>query len=110
MDYCQSGELDAAVDRITYMESAYTRAEAQTRRLADALSRYAEMLPEAKALSEYYGGEAWYADRALDERGQIPEDLKRGVLAEDTLYNWLGETRELALTMLETATRILKDL
>ena len=38
-------------------------------------------------LSGYYGSEVWKQDFADDEAGLLPEDLKRGVLSEDGLWN-----------------------
>ncbi len=42
-------------------------------------------------LIDYYENGQWLADYQCDERGKLPKDLKRGVLAEDTLYNLIGE-------------------
>ena len=33
----------------------------------------------------------WIKDFENDERGELPLDLKRGVLSEDGLYNLLSE-------------------
>ena len=44
-----------------------------------------------KELIDYYENGQWLADYECDERGELPKDLKRGVLAEDTLYNLLTE-------------------
>ena len=39
------------------------------------------------SLREYYENGQWLCDYESDERGELPADLKRGVLAQDTLYN-----------------------
>lgn len=39
------------------------------------------------SLSEYYGSAAWKRDFAADEAGLLPQDLKRGVLSEDGVYD-----------------------
>ena len=44
-----------------------------------------------KELIDYYENGQWLTDYECDERGELPKDLKRGVLAEDTLYNLLTE-------------------
>jgi len=44
-----------------------------------------------KVLIDYYENGQWLADYECDERGELPKDLKRGVLAEDTIYNLVGE-------------------
>ena len=47
-----------------------------------------------KELIDYYENGQWLADYECDERGELPKDLKRGVLAEDTIYNLIGELGE----------------
>ena len=42
-----------------------------------------------QALSDYYGSDAWKRDFAADEAGLLPQDLKRGVLSEDGLSDFL---------------------
>ena len=44
-----------------------------------------------RLLTEYYFGPQWRQDFEADEAGLLPPGLKRGVLAEDTLYNLLTE-------------------
>ncbi len=40
-------------------------------------------------LKEYYKGGQWQKDYEADERGELPADLKRGVLSQDGLWNLL---------------------
>ena len=44
-----------------------------------------------KLLLGYYEGGQWLLDYELDERGGFPPHLKRGVLSEDGVYNFLTE-------------------
>ncbi|MBP0966042.1 MAG: GNAT family N-acetyltransferase [Oscillospiraceae bacterium] len=44
-----------------------------------------------RMLSDYYGSDAWKRDFAADEAGLLPDTLKRGVLSEDGLYNFLEQ-------------------
>ena len=55
----------------------------------DPLSIYAnaDLKNKLHFLMDYYDGGLWLQDYQADERGELPPDLKRGVLAEDTLYN-----------------------
>jgi len=39
----------------------------------------------------YYDNGLWLTDYQADERGELPSDLKRGVLSEDGVYNFLSE-------------------
>ena len=40
-----------------------------------------------KSLVNYLDGGQWQKDFGLDEQGELPQWLKRGVLSEDGLYN-----------------------
>ena len=42
-------------------------------------------------LIQYYESEQWKTDYSADERGELPADLKRGVLSEDGVYNLLND-------------------
>ncbi len=39
-------------------------------------------------LLSYYKSPLWLSDYEADERGELPEDLKRGILSEDGFYNF----------------------
>lgn len=43
-----------------------------------------------RLLDEYYTSGEWREDYEADERGELPPDLKRGVLSQDALYDLLG--------------------
>ena len=49
---------------------------------------------ELNTLFSYYFGKKWKQDFDADEKGLLPKDLKRGVLAEDTLYNLFTEFQD----------------
>lgn len=44
-------------------------------------------------LESYQDSGRWLLDYECDERGELPSDLKRGVLSEDMLYNLLCDVR-----------------
>ena len=44
-----------------------------------------------KELLAYYDGGEWMSDFRADEDGLIPQTLKRGILSEDTLYDFFTE-------------------
>ena len=58
---------------------------------ADSLKAVEEDVAE---LSKYYGSELWKQDLAADEAGNLPSDLKRGVLSEDGIWNLLSDYRD----------------
>lgn len=42
-------------------------------------------------LLAYYEGGQWLVDYQLDEQGMLPKNLKRGVLSQDGVYNFLTD-------------------
>ena len=77
------------------MERRLDRASAAVKHLMAALERYEAVKPDIAALDEYYGSEVWRKDFADDEKGLLPDGLKRGVLSEDAIWNLLADCREL---------------
>lgn len=47
-----------------------------------------------KELLCYYEGGQWLLDYQADERGELPPELKRGVLSQDGVWNLLTELTE----------------
>lgn len=45
------------------------------------------------ALKKYYEGGLWLCDYTFDEKGLLPKDLKRGVLSQDAVYDFLSEIK-----------------
>ena len=54
-------------------------------------SEAGKKLPE---LIRYYESGQWLNDYELDEEGMLPQELKRGVLAQDSIYDFLERNRE----------------
>ena len=79
----KKGKVKEAEKRVGEMESCFDALQADPNCEGAAKMR--------KALEEYYESKQWLADYELDEKGLLPKDLKRGVLSEDGLYNFLQE-------------------
>ena len=82
-------------ERIKHMERQLDRASLAVMQLSNALEQYAEAQEALAQLSSYYGSNEWKDDFAADEAGLLPQDLKRGVLSEDAVWNVLTDNREL---------------
>ena len=82
-------------ERIRQMEQRLDRASAAVMELSAALDKYAEAQEALTVLNEYYGSDEWKQDYADDEAGRLPQDLKRGVLSEDGIWNLLTDNRGL---------------
>ena len=91
MNHFESLESAARIRRITEMENRLNR-------IGTAL-KIAELCPDGleavredvRALSAYFEGPLWREDFEADEAGLLPQDLKRGVLSEDAIYDLLTE-------------------
>ena len=91
MNHFESLESVARIRRITEMENRLNR-------IGTAL-KIAELCPDGleavredvRALSAYFEGPLWREDFEADEAGLLPQDLKRGVLSEDAIYDLLTE-------------------
>lgn len=72
-------EKNLRTERVRYMESLYDKA------LAGKAKKY-----EIKILDKYLSN-GFKGDFEADEKGMFPQDLKRGVLSEDGLYDLLED-------------------
>ena len=97
------------IERIQAMEALLDECSDAVENLANALEDYAAAQAKLRRLSAYYGSDSWYGDLDADREGRLPEDLKRGVLSEDLIYDALTGNRDNALRMLELGTAILKQ-
>lgn len=77
------------------MERRLNRATAAVKRLEAALDKWEAAQEAIAALDEYYGSDLWKQDFADDEAGLLPDDLKRGVLSEDAIWDLLADVKEL---------------
>ena len=77
------------------MEQRLERAAKAVMEMSAALDKYEAVLEDIKALDAYYGSEEWKQDYADDEAGLLPDNLKRGVLSEDGIWNLLSDAHEL---------------
>lgn len=85
--------IEAAVARVRRMEMLF-----------DALQKAAEQPGTVQStmfqalltqLIRYYEGGGWMEDFQMDEQGLLPANLKRGVLSEDGIYNFLEDLKSL---------------
>ena len=78
------------IERIQYMEQLLDFV-LKARKEQDKQERIQEAI---RILSEYYGSDEWKQDFADDEAGRLPNDLKRGVLSEDGIWNVLSSEED----------------
>lgn len=93
------------IERIKQQESAFDQVQEFFNRLEKFLEEGKQIRPLLAGLETYYETD-WRADFEVDEQGQLPADLKRGVLSEDGLYNLLTDQVLLATDLRELAEQL----
>lgn len=91
------------IERVSQMEAALVRLNNAVTTVEDALETYEQMWDDYHALDKYYSGKAWWEDLKADKQGLLPEDLPRGVLSEDAVYDTLGNAEALRQRLKEIA-------
>ena len=88
------------IERITIMSARLRSAkeacdelDAAMNALAEALEKYGNELDNINALAEYYESSEWMKDFEDDEAGLIPEEVDRGALSEDGIYDLLMDQK-----------------
>lgn len=85
-----NNEINCVIDRIKQMEIYF---EDVTDVLKNKTFVDYDISVKVRSLTDYYDSGQWLLDFECDERGELPIDLKRGVLSEDGLYNLLEECK-----------------
>ncbi len=80
---------------MTWTDSQLMRIEEQEARLDRILATEHPSLEDLRALAAYYDSPLWRMDFESDEAGQIPNQVKRGILSEDAIYDVLTTYRDL---------------
>ena len=83
------------VQRITRIEGILDQAASMLDDLEKRIEAYEKYQSEIRVLEEYYASQEWKDDYETDERGEFPQDLKRGVLSQDGIYELLERNREM---------------
>ncbi len=89
------------IERIQLMEQAFNESISAVQNLADAIEQYREVLQKFNALKAYYQSPQWMKDADDDRNGKIPDDLPRGILSEDGIFDLLTDNYELMQAMEE---------
>jgi len=82
-------EVNRTIERIQQMEALLDAVREAFRQRGDSVRSEPEIREKLRLLEDYMASGRWLADYELDESGGLPPDLKRGVLAQDTLYDLL---------------------
>ena len=91
MNHFENAENTGRIRRITEMETRFDRISHVLQETGVCPDRLDAIRDDIQTLSEYYEGSLWREDFEADEAGLLPQDLKRGVLSEDAVYDLLTE-------------------
>ena len=83
------------IERISYMEQILDEATEAVSSLSEALEKYSAVQDKLQELAAYYSSKQWHQDFDDDSASKIPNNLKRGVLSEDAVYNLLVDVTDL---------------
>lgn len=86
--------LQSIVERVRQMEQYMDEVAEALQSAPDNLCTEKELCEKVKALTNYMDSGQWLADYEADERGELPADLKRGVLSQDGLYNLICDVED----------------
>jgi len=86
--------LEDKIARIQKMEQYFDEVTKAVNLNSNLMHHGVEFKEKLQELVDYYEKGQWLLDYECDERGELPNDLKRGVLSEDGLYNLLIEVKK----------------
>ena len=89
------------LERIRANEEKMDRCLAALSLIQTALEQWRAVQEDLRDLEVYYTGADWKRDYEADEKGLLPQDLKRGVLSQDGIGEMLDDAAELGKDLRE---------
>ncbi len=89
------------LERIAHYEELMQRCSETMASGTSSAAGFARLQENLRKLSSYYGSPEWRKDFEDDEKGLLPEDMKRGVLSEDGIYDLLERGNEWTQSVLD---------
>lgn len=84
-------QIEEAINRIVRMEQCFDVLQMAAEKNLEQIKQDEWLRAQLEMLIQYYEGEQWMEDYKLDEKGLLPKNLKRGILSEDGIYNFLAQ-------------------
>ena len=78
------------------------------KQLEEVLDAFENSQQDYQELLKYYYSNQRFLDLEADENNLIPDEIARGVLSEDGIYNLSLDTQNMAIRMMEVAVKVLK--
>ena len=84
-------KLKIAISRISKMEEVFDELQLAFSKLNKDFLSNKKMKKKLNRLISYYENGKWLKDYQLDEQNKLPKNLKRGILSQDGIYDFLCE-------------------
>ena len=84
--------MQETIERIRQMELYFDTLQKALNENPYAFQKDTSLKEMLKILIQYYEGGQWLSDYELDEKGVLHQNLKRGVLSQDALYDFIERT------------------
>lgn len=91
MKFLESIKIKIAISRITKMEKLFDDLKFSFEKSKEEFYKNKNLQKKLKSLTNYYENGKWLKDYQLDEENLLPKNLKRGILSQDGIYNFLSE-------------------
>ena len=91
MKFLESIKIKFAISRITKMEKIFDDLNFSFEKSKEEFYKNKNLQKKLKSLTNYYESGKWLKDYQLDEQNLLPKTLKRGILSQDGIYNFLSE-------------------
>ena len=89
MSFFEKIKLKIAISRINKMEEVFDELQLAFSKLNRDFLSNKKMKKKLNRLISYYENGKWLKDYQLDEQNKLPKNLKRGILSQDGIYNFL---------------------
>ena len=86
-------EIGYVIERIEYLEKIFDEVKSSFNSDKNFLEDK-KMEVKVSLLTQYLESGQWLRDFELDEKGELPKELKRGILSEDGLYNLIADIEQ----------------
>ena len=85
----KTDKVQEAIERIQRMEAYFDELQKLAGEDPGGICEDSSVREHLRLLIQYYENGQWLQDYELDEKGLLPQDLKRGVLSQDGVYDLL---------------------
>ena len=87
--------MHTAINRVRQMELCFEALQSTAEEHPDAIREDDSLKAALQSILQYYESGQWLQDYELDEKGLFPKNMKRGVLAQDAVYDLLDRMKPL---------------